>query len=288
MRRSISRFLSRGDYFDAAISYECKTVGVAFGVAGSFFTFRSAEAQITGLASPSPRKLETPSFATRSSAGSAKCIGVTTRSPAVRPDSLLSTSSSQQNKVAIPSTIPPSNARWSRLSPGSWKTPISAAAAAVGAAVRAADRLMSWPLRGAVMLYQTLVSPLLPPACRFYPSCSNYADQALSRHGALRGGWYTARRLIRCHPFCDGGHDPVPPTRLRAKEDGRINHGPKGICLGHADTPGGVGAASPVRYQGSRDGAAPRLRAATIQLNFTPIAPHGAAIEAPLSPKDRS
>jgi putative membrane protein insertion efficiency factor len=61
-----------------------------------------------------------------------------------------------------------------------------------------------------VRLYQRLVSPLLPPACRFYPSCSAYAVTALERHGALKGGWLTVRRLGRCHPFHPGGVDPVP------------------------------------------------------------------------------
>jgi uncharacterized protein len=61
-----------------------------------------------------------------------------------------------------------------------------------------------------VRLYQRLVSPLLPPACRFYPSCSAYAVQALERHGAIAGSWLTVRRLCRCHPFHPGGIDPVP------------------------------------------------------------------------------
>ncbi|HVO20584.1 MAG TPA: membrane protein insertion efficiency factor YidD [Anaeromyxobacter sp.] len=69
-------------------------------------------------------------------------------------------------------------------------------------------------MRGAlvllVRLYQRVVSPLLPPACRFYPSCSTYAIQALERHGALRGSLLAARRLGRCHPFHPGGIDPVP------------------------------------------------------------------------------
>jgi uncharacterized protein len=71
-------------------------------------------------------------------------------------------------------------------------------------------RLLAAPLVLLVRGYQRLVSPLLPPACRFYPSCSSYAADALERHGALRGGWLAVRRLLRCHPFHDGGIDPVP------------------------------------------------------------------------------
>ncbi len=55
-----------------------------------------------------------------------------------------------------------------------------------------------------------LISPLLPPACRFHPTCSVYAAQAVERHGALRGSWLAMKRLARCHPFNPGGLDPVP------------------------------------------------------------------------------
>ena len=64
--------------------------------------------------------------------------------------------------------------------------------------------------------YRLLISPVLPPSCRFYPSCSEYAVEALSKHGAVRGGWLTLRRLGRCHPFCAGGADPVPDSPSRA------------------------------------------------------------------------
>jgi putative membrane protein insertion efficiency factor len=66
-----------------------------------------------------------------------------------------------------------------------------------------------------VKLYQRLVSPMLPAACRFYPSCSSYAVEALRRHGALRGSWLAIRRLGRCHPFHPGGIDPVPGVTLK-------------------------------------------------------------------------
>lgn len=58
--------------------------------------------------------------------------------------------------------------------------------------------------------YQLAISPWLPPACRFHPSCSHYALEALGRHGALRGAALTAWRLLRCQPFHPGGYDPVP------------------------------------------------------------------------------
>ena len=67
-------------------------------------------------------------------------------------------------------------------------------------------------LRLVVRSYRMLVSPVLPPACRFYPSCSEYAEEAFGRHGALRGSWLTASRICRCGPWHDGGYDPVPGT----------------------------------------------------------------------------
>ena len=61
-----------------------------------------------------------------------------------------------------------------------------------------------------VRLYQSLLSPLLGPRCRFYPSCSHYAVEALQGHGAIRGSGLTVRRIVRCHPLNPGGLDPVP------------------------------------------------------------------------------
>ena len=65
-------------------------------------------------------------------------------------------------------------------------------------------------LMGAIRVYQSTVGPALPRACRFEPSCSQYAFAAIERHGAVKGTWLAARRLARCHPFGGHGYDPVP------------------------------------------------------------------------------
>jgi uncharacterized protein len=69
---------------------------------------------------------------------------------------------------------------------------------------------MSACLQLLIRLYQVTLSPLLGPRCRFYPSCSQYALEAVRTHGALAGGWLALRRLLRCHPLHPGGYDPVP------------------------------------------------------------------------------
>jgi putative membrane protein insertion efficiency factor len=80
--------------------------------------------------------------------------------------------------------------------------------------LRAALRIVHDLLRagaiGLVRGYQLVISPWLGPRCRFHPSCSHYACEALQSHGLLGGSWLTLRRLARCHPFCAGGFDPVP------------------------------------------------------------------------------
>ena len=63
---------------------------------------------------------------------------------------------------------------------------------------------------GAIALYRRILSPLLGPRCRFHPSCSDYAAQAIERHGLARGGWLSLRRIARCNPLFAGGLDPVP------------------------------------------------------------------------------
>jgi putative membrane protein insertion efficiency factor len=72
-----------------------------------------------------------------------------------------------------------------------------------------------------VRCYKRVLSPLLPPACRFTPTCSIYAVEALSRHGAWRGSLLSARRLCRCHPWGGHGYDPVPPAPSDSREASR-------------------------------------------------------------------
>ena len=80
-------------------------------------------------------------------------------------------------------------------------------------------------LKALLRVYRYGVSPLLGPRCRFYPSCSCYAEEAIDTHGALRGSWLTLRRLLRCHPFHPGGYDPVPPHVERADRLKPVRHG---------------------------------------------------------------
>lgn len=63
---------------------------------------------------------------------------------------------------------------------------------------------------GVIKFYRLFISPLKPPCCRFYPSCSEYAAEAVQKYGALKGGWLAVKRICRCHPFNEGGYDPVP------------------------------------------------------------------------------
>lgn len=70
----------------------------------------------------------------------------------------------------------------------------------------ALGRLLILPIR----FYQLVVSPLLGPSCRFTPTCSEYARQAIIKHGPFKGGWLALRRLLRCHPWGGSGYDPVP------------------------------------------------------------------------------
>ena len=69
------------------------------------------------------------------------------------------------------------------------------------------------PMKGMLVMlrfYKREISPMLPPCCRYTPTCSEYAMQAVEKYGAVKGGWLAAKRILRCHPFHEGGDDPVP------------------------------------------------------------------------------
>jgi uncharacterized protein len=89
-----------------------------------------------------------------------------------------------------------------------------------------------WLLVGLLTVYRRYISPLLGPRCRFYPSCSAYALEAVQLHGALRGSWLAVRRLSRCHPFHAGGLDPVPGS-VDAQDS--AGTGPEGYGLGKSE-----------------------------------------------------
>lgn len=80
--------------------------------------------------------------------------------------------------------------------------------------------LARWMISG-IRFYRRALSPLKPPSCRFEPTCSAYGLEAVERFGAGRGAWLTFRRIIRCHPFCRGGYDPVPERAGPAATDDR-------------------------------------------------------------------
>jgi putative membrane protein insertion efficiency factor len=79
----------------------------------------------------------------------------------------------------------------------------------------AVNRVAGLALHVAIRGWQLLLAPVLPPSCRFEPSCSRYADEAIARHGPWRGVWLAARRLARCHPWGGSGYDPVPESPRR-------------------------------------------------------------------------
>ncbi|MBN1633469.1 MAG: membrane protein insertion efficiency factor YidD [Ignavibacteria bacterium] len=76
---------------------------------------------------------------------------------------------------------------------------------------------MKFILINLIRLYQISISPLLPSSCRFYPTCSNYSIEAIKEHGALKGLFLGIKRILKCHPFHEGGYDPVPGRNLKSK-----------------------------------------------------------------------
>ena len=89
----------------------------------------------------------------------------------------------------------------------------------------------------AVRVYQAFFSALMPSACKFYPSCSHYAAEALRVHGARRGSWLALRRISRCHPFTRGGVDLVPDAGDISRESDRTGFHAAGVFAGRIETP---------------------------------------------------
>ena len=78
---------------------------------------------------------------------------------------------------------------------------------------------------GLIRGYQKFISPLFPPSCRYYPTCSNYSVQAIQKHGAIKGSLMGIARILRCHPFVKGGYDPVPEQfSIRRNKEDEHNH----------------------------------------------------------------
>ncbi len=124
-------------------------------------------------------------------------------------------------------------------------------------------------LVGLVQVYRLAISPVLAPSCRYWPSCSEYAIEALRRHGAARGSWLTARRLCRCHPWSAGGIDEVPAPRTGGHGEGGT--GAVGTSVGNslfnlpftssANSAGFANAGDPKNPKNSQN-STPRWRAA--------------------------
>ncbi len=74
---------------------------------------------------------------------------------------------------------------------------------------------MKYIFIGIIRLYQYIISPLLPNSCRYYPTCSQYSIQALQKHGLMKGLWLSVKRISRCHPWHEGGYDPVPDSKSK-------------------------------------------------------------------------
>lgn len=81
------------------------------------------------------------------------------------------------------------------------------------------SKAIQYPFLLIIRIYRYTISPLLGPRCRFYPSCSSYAEEAIKIHGVSKGGWLAVKRICRCHPFNEGGIDPVPELGTKGLED---------------------------------------------------------------------
>ncbi|SDL00286.1 hypothetical protein SAMN05661010_00725 [Modicisalibacter muralis] len=99
------------------------------------------------------------------------------------------------------------------------------------------NRLLGGVLIGLIRVYQYVISPLLGPRCRFWPSCSSYAIDAVRLHGPFRGGWLALKRILKCHPWHPGGVDPVPPPRCHGHDSQRYDGHDRPAANSHNDEP---------------------------------------------------
>jgi putative membrane protein insertion efficiency factor len=103
---------------------------------------------------------------------------------------------------------------WTSTPPGAgWNAPL----APLVLRAHRDERAVKYLLNGLLRAYRFLISPLYGQVCRYHPSCSAYALEAVTVHGSLRGSWYAVRRLARCHPWSPGGYDPVPPPTSHSR-----------------------------------------------------------------------
>jgi len=79
-------------------------------------------------------------------------------------------------------------------------------------------RILIWPFLLLIKVYQRFISPLFPSTCRYTPTCSHYTKEALEKHGLLKGGWLSIKRISSCHPWGGQGYDPVPPVEENVKK----------------------------------------------------------------------
>jgi len=91
--------------------------------------------------------------------------------------------------------------------------------------------ILSYVLKALITVYKYVVSPLLGPKCRYLPTCSSYAIEAIEIHGPIKGGWLGFKRILRCHPWGDSGYDPVPPLGKNGSKDCNCNADARGEKL---------------------------------------------------------